>query len=325
MGCLTISFNTAAISAVIPAISLDLCLPAIVVSKIIPFYMIPYGICALLFAPLTRFVSYKAILSCSMVIYAVSSLYCAGVTEMGHFLAARMIMGLSAAGAIPLGLILIGQLFEKKIRGRLVGLFFTCSFLSSIVGIFLSGTAHWRWLFYIPAILGLLTALSITLYQSDLMRRIHGAKVNYLRVYTNARIRNVFIFIFALSFLYHGVHNWFGVYLSSHYHLDKLSISFFFMLIAVSSAFGQMTGGYLTDKRSRFLSCHVGVILLAVTTMLLAGHYPLIVLAVILALFSIGWTVGHNGASTVLTDFPEENRPEIASLNSSVRFTSGGI
>ena len=49
------------------------------------------------------------------------------------------------------------------------------------------------------------------------------------------------------------------------------------------------------------------------------------VLAAILAVLSTGWTIGHNGVSTVLTDFPEEHRPEIASLNSSVRFVSGGL
>jgi hypothetical protein len=40
---------------------------------------------------------------------------------------------------------------------------------------------------------------------------------------------------------------------------------------------------------------------------------------------SAGWTVGHNGLSTVLTDFPDADRPTIASLNSSVRFFSGGL
>ena len=43
LGCVTISFNVAAIAAAIPAISSDLSLPALAVARIIPFYMIPYG------------------------------------------------------------------------------------------------------------------------------------------------------------------------------------------------------------------------------------------------------------------------------------------
>jgi MFS family permease len=66
----TISFNVAAIAAVIPAMSLDLGLADLLVAKIIPFYMIPYGIGALIYAPLTRYVSYKVILGCSMALYS---------------------------------------------------------------------------------------------------------------------------------------------------------------------------------------------------------------------------------------------------------------
>jgi hypothetical protein len=42
-------------------------------------------------------------------------------------------------------------------------------------------------------------------------------------------------------------------------------------------------------------------------------------------MISAGWTVGHNGVSTVLTDFPDKYRAELASLNSSIRFLSGGL
>jgi hypothetical protein len=45
----------------------------------------------------------------------------------------------------------------------------------------------------------------------------------------------------------------------------------------------------------------------------------------VLFAISVCWTIGHNGLSTVLADFPDEDRPIIASLNSAVRFISGGL
>jgi hypothetical protein len=39
----------------------------------------------------------------------------------------------------------------------------------------------------------------------------------------------------------------------------------------------------------------------------------------------LGWTINHSALSTILTDFPEKIRSEVASLNSSIRFISGGI
>ena len=86
-----------------------------------------------------------------------------------------------------------------------------------------------------------------------------------------------------------------------------------------------MIGGFITDKIGRAQACYIGVAILGVSIMALYGHYPLIGLAVVLSMISVGWTMAHNGISTVLTDFPDTYRSELAALNSSVRFFSGGI
>ena len=59
--------------------------------------------------------------------------------------------------------------------------------------------------------------------------------------------------------------------------------------------------------------------------MSLWGHYPLALVPMILGVIAMGWTVSHNSISTILTDFPDDDRPMVASLNSSVRFVSGGL
>jgi predicted MFS family arabinose efflux permease len=44
-----------------------------------------------------------------------------------------------------------------------------------------------------------------------------------------------------------------------------------------------------------------------------------------MVIWGLGWTFNHAGLSTMLTDLPEDFLNEAASLNSSVRFVSGGI
>ncbi|VAX34938.1 Cysteine desulfurase [hydrothermal vent metagenome] len=325
LGNITISFNIAAITAAVPAISLDLHQPDFLVSKIISYYLIPYGIGALIYAPLTRYISYRSVLSFVMAGYAVSSFVCGMGQSLNALLMARVAMGITAAGAIPLGLMVIGEFFEKSVRGRLVGGFFSCSFFASLAGVMLGGLMHWRWIFYVPAMLGALMALSFFIFGKKNLRIKHEAPVNYLHIFNKTSIRNIFIFIFILSALYHGVHKWFGVYLDRFYQMDKLTISFFFILAAIGGFIGQHVGGYLSDKKSRLVSCYVGLVGLGITTMLLAGHYSLTILGIIFITLSMFWTIGHNGISTVLTDFPDEDRPLIASLNSSVRFIGGGV
>ena len=285
----------------------------------------PYGIGALIYAPLTRFVTYRAVMASTMMLFAVTCFVCGSAQSLGYILVARVLMGITAASAIPLGLMIIGELFEKRIRGRLVGGFFSCAFIASLAGIALSGVAKWQWLFFVPSMLSVLLAIGFMAFGSEHLSRVHVGHVNYLRALRNVKIRNVFIFIFAISFLYHGVHKWYGIYLSRVYQFTQFQISIYFIIAALGGMFGQLLGGVLSDKKGRLVSCRAGILGLSLGIMLLFGTYSAILLGMVIALVSIGWTVGHNGLSTVLTDFPDEDRPMIASLNSSVRFISGGI
>ncbi len=324
LGNITITFNIGAVAAAIPIIAESLGQPDLLVSKIVAFYMIPYGLGALLYAPLTRFVSYRWILCGAMALYAAASAVTALSVSLTEIFAAQVVAGIAAASSTPLSLMIIGDFFDRDLRGRLVGTYFGCSFLASTVGMVFMGTVHWRWLFLIPAAIGLITAISFYFLGGKLDRR-HTASVNYIKAFSKHHIRNVFILIFALSFLYHAVHKWYGVYLSRVYGFDKLAISFILILVAACGLFGQQIGGYLSDKKGRITTGLIGVTGLGAATMLLVGYYPVAVLIVILAVIAISWTVGHNAISTVLTDFPVDDRPIIASLNSAVRFVSGGL
>ncbi len=325
LGCITISFNVAAITAAIPVISKDFNLPDLVVSKMIPFYMIPYGIGALLYAPLTKHFSYRRILSLSMAVFSLACLACAKASSINQMLMARMVMGVAGASAIPLGLMIIGEFFPKSVRGRLVGIFFGCSFFASLAGIALSGLADWRLLFFVPFFLGLILALICYLMPIKILKKVHGVEVNYLTVFNNVKIRNLFIFISIISALYHGVHKWFGIFLDQVYHLDKLQISLLFIFGAVGGFVGQILGGILSDKKGRRLASYVGIVGLALVILILSTEYSLYVSCFAIIFISMFWTIGHNGISTVLTDFPDKDRPVIASLNSSLRFIAGGL
>lgn len=305
--------------------SVEFGLPDFEVSKIIPYYLMPYGIGALIYAPLTRYMTYRAVIVSTMTLFAATCFVCGSAQSLEYILGARVLMGITAASAIPLGLMIIGELFEKNIRGRLVGGFFSCAFIASLAGIALSGVVNWRWLFFVPSVLSILLAIGFMVFGSQYLNRVHVGHVNYLRALRNVKIRNIFIFIFAISFLYHGVHKWYGIYLSRVYQFTQFKISIYFIVAALGGMFGQLIGGVLSDKKGRLVSCRAGILGLSLGIMFLLGTYPSLLLGLVILLISMGWTIGHNGLSTALTDFPDEDRPMIASLNSSVRFISGGL
>ena len=324
-GNIVISFNTAAAAAAIPYIALDLGVADLTAARIVPAYMIPYGLGALFYAPLSKVLSYRRILGMAMGIYALMSLMAALSGSLENLFFAQIGAGIAAASSTPLSLMIIGDLFPKDVRGKLVGMYFGSSFLASTVGMFFMGWVPWRVLFFIPAFLGIASASSFYFFRMKELDKKHTASVNYLRAFLKKDIQRVFLFIFAMSFLYHGVVKWYGVYLNHDYGLNKLAVSWILIFVAVIGLLGQQAGGYLSDKKGRMSAFRTGILALASGAVLLVGHYPIVILILILGLIGIGWTVSHNSVSTLLTDFPDEDRPIAASLNSSVRFVSGGL
>ena len=325
LGSLTISFNFSAVAASIPSISASLGLSAFSVSKIVPFYMIPYGLGALLYAHLTRVFFYRYIFIVSYLVYALMNLASAFSHDLTVLLMAQAGAGIAAACSTPLSLMIIGDLFHRKIRGRLIGGYFGASFLASILGMVCMGILSWHWLFLIPGIFSFITVLLFVFFKTDLLNRRHDEEVNYLKVFSHKEIRNIFAFIFAMSFLYHGLTKWYGVFLNQQYAMDNKAVSLFLILSSSFGLLGQQVGGYFTDKRGRIFSSRLGLIILSLGAIALGLCFPKWIVPVILGSISIGWTISHNSISTVLTDFPDADRPMIASLNSSVRFISGGL
>jgi MFS family permease len=121
LGNIAITFNIGAVAAAIPLISADLGLSDISVSRIVPFYMIPYGLGALLYAPLTRYFNYRTILIAAMLVYALMSWISGYSGMLEHILWAQVGAGIAAAGSTPRSLMIIGEFFEKNVRGRMVG------------------------------------------------------------------------------------------------------------------------------------------------------------------------------------------------------------
>src|SRR3989338_7832903 len=108
---------------------------------------------------------------------------------------------------------------------------------------FFMGVVHWRWLFFIPAGLALVTSVSFYCLKTDVLRRVHAASVNYFKIFFERPVRRGFIFIFLMSFLYHAVHKWYGLYLHQEYGLEKGGISLFLIMAAMCGLADRISAG----------------------------------------------------------------------------------
>ncbi|MDD5432452.1 MAG: MFS transporter [Candidatus Omnitrophica bacterium] len=320
-----LSFNVAASAAIVPSIAHEFVLSQFIAGKIIWMYMLPYGLAALLYGPLIRAVDARKVELISIFFFSVANLLAGFAANIKTLFLARFLMGFFGASVIPLGLVLIAKHMEPDKRGKFVGIFFGATFVASLAGLFLSGIIYWRLIFILPAIIGFILSIVMFFYLPSFKSDLTKFKVNYLDVLRDKKIFAIFTYIFFISLIYHGVQQWLGVYFSTKFCFGQFLISMLITLTSLSGVFGEVIGGDLADKLGRVKTVDLGIILMILSIFLLIFHLPLFVFAIIMVIWGLGWTFNHAGLSTMLTDLPRDSINEAASLNSSVRFVSGGL
>lgn len=321
----TLSFNVAATAALVPSIASEFGLSQFLVGRIVWLYMLPYGIAALIYGPLVKFFDARRVELVCFFLFCLANLF-AGLAKNIHSLfLARFLMGVFGASVIPLVLILIARLSDEKNRGKLVGIFFSFTFVASLAGLLLSGILPWRQVFFIPAVFGFIVWIHIYFYLPSFGKEQAGLKINYLSALRDKSVIRVFAYIFLVSLIYHGIQQWLGVYFSQKFQFSQFNISMLITLTSFSGIFGEVLGGYLSDILGRVRTVEAGLMLMVLSVFLLLGKFSFLTLAVLMIVWGLGWTLNHAGLSTMLTDLPRQFVNEAASLNSSLRFLSGGL
>jgi predicted MFS family arabinose efflux permease len=320
-----LSFNVASAAALIPSISQEFGISQFVAGKIVWLYMLAYGIAALFYGPLVKIVNAKKIELVCFLLFCLANLLAAVSRNIITLFAARLLMGIFGASVIPLVLILIGKYTGAQNRGRLVGIFFSTTFVASLLGLFLSGIIHWRLIFLIPAIFGLLLWVCMCFYLENFKVEAQVFSINYLAAFRSKAVVSIFSYIFCISLFYHGIQQWLSVYFSGKFNYNQFLISTLITLTSFSGIIGEIVGGICSDAWGRIKTINTGIILMSIVAFLLIAKLPLLILAVLMIIWGLGWTINHAGISTLLTDLPKEFLNESASLNSSVRFIAGGL
>jgi predicted MFS family arabinose efflux permease len=320
-----IAFNVASVSAIVPAMASDFGVSDFAVGRINWAYMLPYGLMALLYGPLTRRFENRFIAIASLVCFSVFSFLSGVAGNVSSLFFYRFMVGVFAAAITPLSLIYIADHAPQTGRGKAVGLFFSATFVADLSGLALSGVVPWRVMFFIPAVLGMVAAyFTARHFPATLAGRDQGG-MRYLEAFKDHTVLRAFGYIFLISLFYHGVRQWLGVYLAQELGLRQFLVSMVLTMAALAGIFGEAIGGFLADRQGRVPTLKIGLFLMVLSLALLIFFKAVAALFVILLVWGFGWTMNHAGMSTYLTDLNKRFMKEISSLNSSVRFVAGGL
>lgn len=104
-------------------------------------------------------------------LFLVGSMLCGVATSMTQLIAFRALQGIGAGGMLPLGMVIMGDMFSLEERARAQALFAGVWGISSIagplVGAVLTESASWRWIFFINLPFGVVAAFLVARFLVD--------------------------------------------------------------------------------------------------------------------------------------------------------------
>ncbi len=294
------------------------------VGRMVWIYMLPYGIFALIWSPLSRKFLVKKLLLFSLAIFSISAFTVTFSAGLRAAFLGRLGMGIFGSALVPLSLITIAKVCNSKDRPKHVGLFFSVAYSSGLLGVFLSGVLPWRFIYGIPGCLALLAIFFGFNYLDNIDLR-GKFKITYLDTLCDKSSLKLFSFIFILSFFYHSVHQWLGVYFAQRYYFSQFGVSSALTLSSLAAIFSESFGGFLSARFGSSNIASLGLLSMAVflISSLLVGFGAAIFFLIIF--WGMGWAFNHVGLSSFLTGLPDKFLRDASSLNSSLRFVSGGI
>ena len=231
-----------------------------VVSITVAIFGIPVALIA------DRYSRVKSIAVMALV-WSVATISCMGARGYAVLFAARAVVGCGEAGYGSVGAAVIATHFPQRMRGALMGGFFACGPLGSVLGVVLGGVvaAHWGWkaAFGVVGVPGLALAmlyLSVTDYETVHVPGNEGTIAHSVReavkriVASLARTPTLlFICLAGAAQLISvsAVLSWLPSFLNRAYGLTPQDASIRAAIVILAGAFGSVFWGVMVDRVSK--------------------------------------------------------------------------
>jgi EmrB/QacA subfamily drug resistance transporter len=116
-------------------------------------------------------------------LFLLGSVLCGTATSMSQLILFRALQGVGAGGLLPLGMVILGDMFSLEERARAQALFAgvwgIASIAGPLLGAVLTESASWRWIFYMNLPFGAVAAFLVGRFLLDRLPG-HRAVVDYV-------------------------------------------------------------------------------------------------------------------------------------------------
>jgi predicted MFS family arabinose efflux permease len=212
----------------------------------------------------------------------------------------RALTGIATGGIVPISVALMGDIYPYEKRGKPIGLLFAGMAggmtFGSTLGAYLNPIIGWQMEFVITGILSsalfLIAFFTPGLFVAQQIKTSIGLKTilkNSAQLLGSSEGRKVYSFIFLNGLFHSGIFAWLGYYFTVKYQLGDQGIGLALLGYGLP---GMLMGVYIgktADRFGRDKIIPVGLIVGAITVVILVFKIPLIVAGIAVAALSLGY------------------------------------
>ena len=282
------------------------------VSFIEPAYLLSYGCVTLIYAPLSDKHGRFPIILFSLACFILLTI-CTGFSgSVNQMIILRLLTGLGAGGVAPTTIGWIGDRFPYEKRGHALGVFFGFmaggTAFGSSAGALLTAAVGWRMLFWLVAGIAFLILIVLLFNRKSFNQKKndnHGTLrtmiLSLKEVFLLPRGWRTYLFVLFNSMFHSGVFAWTGYFFYKNYQLDGKGVGLALLGYGIPGLLLGPFLGKLADKYGRNRIIPMGIIVSALSAIMLGMNYSLAVSCIFIASLSFGFDLTHPLFAAIIT------------------------
>jgi predicted MFS family arabinose efflux permease len=303
-----VNLDARVVAPLLPTVAVELGVSLTRSAWLISAYMLPYGVCQLMFGPLADRFGKIAVCTYAMGAFSVGTACTALWPSFEAIVTLRALTGATAAGLVPLTIAFIGDTVPYERRQAAIGALMATAGAAQALSTGLGGSMavllSWRAVF--PSLGGLAFAAALALYvtgRSERQRlRADAERPAYADVLRAPGMLPLLVLVAIEGFLFMGGFSFLSGWLEQRFGLDALGSGFVLSLAGVAQLGTAWRLGHILRRfgERRLLGAGGGAMAAACWFAALAPHWSLV--AVGCVLLGVGFILCHTTLQTRATE-----------------------
>lgn len=335
-GAFLVLFQAYMVAPLIPSLAESLHAKVADLGLLIPANTIPYGLSTLVYGPISDRFGRKRLLLILFGLLALSSLLVPLCRTVGQLIVLRIFAGLATGGIVPVSVSLLGDIFPYEKRGKPIGMLFGAmaggmTFGASL-GIFFNPILGWRNEYLIAGLISLAlwgwTLATHRTFPEEIEKTpIKASKIVSKggQLLSSNRGRRLYSYIFVNGMFHSGVFSWLGYYFKTAHNLQDQQTGLALLGYGVPGMLLGVTIGRWADRQGRRRIIPFGLLLGALSVLVLALQIPVWLAAIVVSTLSLGYDMTQPlFAGMVTTVGNEQTRGLAVGLSACILFLGYG-